>query len=221
MFRAFQTALLSLALFAALVSSAAANPNYRSTITKITPPQPGLELEVLGFDQNLLLINKTGKTVLVRGYELEPYARILADGTVQENVNSPATYLNSDRYGTATVPPGAGADEPPKWKTLNRTGRLIWHDHRMHWMGSDSGAPPMVKDPSKQAKVFDYEVPLNVGGAPVKVAGTLVWVGEQGGGAPVGAIVAFVLVLLVALAVVVIVRRRRRFAERGDEGESW
>ena len=67
MFRAFQTALLSLALFAALVSSAAANPNYRSTITKITPPQPGLELEVLGFDQNLLLINKTGKTVLVRG----------------------------------------------------------------------------------------------------------------------------------------------------------
>ena len=221
MFRAFQTALLSLALFAALVSSAAANPNYRSTITKITPPQPGLELEVLGFDQNLLLINKTGKTVLVRGYELEPYARILADGTVQENVNSPATYLNSDRYGKATVPPSAGADEPAAWKTLNRTGRLIWHDHRMHWMGSDSGAPPTVKVPSKQAKGFDYEVPLNVGGAPVKVAGTLVWVGEQGGGAPVGAIVAFVLVLLVALAVVVIVRRRRRFAERGDEGESW
>jgi hypothetical protein len=221
MSRAFQTALLSLALFAALVSSAAANPNYRSTITKITPPQPGLELEVLGFDQNMLLINKTGKAVLVRGYELEPYARILADGTVQENVNSPATYLNSDRYGKATVPSSAGADEPPAWKTLNRTGRLIWHDHRMHWMGSDSGAPPMVKDRSNQAKVFDYEVPLNVGGAPVKVAGTLVWVGEQGGGAPIGAIVAFALVLLVALAVVVIVRRRRRAATSADEGESW
>lgn len=209
MFRAFQTALLSLVLSAALISSAAANPNYRSTITKIAPPQPGLELEVLGFDQNMLLINKTGKTVLVLGYELEPYARILADGTVQENANSPASYLNSDRYGTATVPPGAGADEPPKWKTLNRTGRLIWHDHRMHWMGSDSGAPPMVKDSSKRAKVFDYEIPLEVGGAPVKVAGTLVWVGEQGGGAPLGAIVAFVVVLLVALVVVVIVRRRR------------
>lgn len=214
MFRTFQTALLSLALFAALVSPAAANPNYRSTITKITPPQPGLELEVLGFDQNLLLINKTGKTVLVLGYELEPYARILADGTVQENVNSPATYLNSDRYGTATVPPSAGADEPPKWKTLNGTGRLIWHDHRMHWMGSDSAAPPMVKDQSKRAKVFDYEIPLEVGGTPVKVAGTLVWVGEQAGGAPVGAIVAFVIVVLAALAVVVIVRRRRSVPRR-------
>ena len=154
MTRTLRTALTSLLLLAAFAPSALANSNYRSVIERITPPAPGLQLQVLGFDQNFLLINKTGKEVTVRGYESEPYARLLPDGTVQENLNSPATYLNSDRYGRATVPATAGANRQPQWKTLDKTGRLTWHDHRMHWMGSGSTAPPSVKDPLKRTKVL-------------------------------------------------------------------
>ncbi len=209
MTRTLRTALTSLLLLAAFAPSALANSNYRSVIERITPPAPGLQLQVLGFDQNFLLINKTGKEVTVRGYESEPYARLLPDGTVQENLNSPATYLNSDRYGRATVPATAGANRQPQWKTLDKTGRLTWHDHRMHWMGSGSTAPPSVKDPLKRTKVFSYTIPLDVGATPTKVEGTLFWVGPPGGGMPVGAVVVLILLLIGALLLVIVVRRRR------------
>ena len=40
------------------------------------------------------------------GYDDKPYARVLADRTVQVNTNSPAYYLNDDRFGNATAPKG-------------------------------------------------------------------------------------------------------------------
>ena len=84
--------------------AAHANPAFRSVIDRVEPARPGLALEVLGFDQNLQLRNRTGEVVVIRGYDGEPYARLLPDGTVQVNRNSPATYLNEDRFGTVKPP---------------------------------------------------------------------------------------------------------------------
>ena len=82
---------------------------YRSNITGVTPSVPGLSLQVLEFADRLLLTNHTGKTVTIYGYEGEPYARVLANGTVEQNERSPATYLNTNFYAQVTVPASASA----------------------------------------------------------------------------------------------------------------
>ena len=101
---------VSIAFALALPASSAlahqGNVNFRSELDGIEPPVPGLDVQVLNYDDSLQLQNETGKTVVVDGYEGEPYVRISPDGTVEVNTRSPAYYLNDDRYGEA-----AGARE--------------------------------------------------------------------------------------------------------------
>ena len=124
---------------------------------------PGLSLEVLEFADRLLLTNHTGKTVTIYGYQGEPYARVLANGTAEQNTRSPATYLNTSFYGNVTVPASASPSAPPHWVVVDRTGQFEWHDHRIHWMSPLT--PPQVKDKSKRTLIFDWQVPIRVGDA--------------------------------------------------------
>jgi hypothetical protein len=180
--------------------------HYRSYITAIVPRFPGLEIEVLEFADRLILHNHTGRTVTVFGYSGEPYARVRPDGTTEQNVRSPAVYLNTSFYATVTVPPSASASDPPKWVVVDRTGELEWHDHRIHWMSPVT--PPQVKDTGKRTKIFDWDVPIEVGSTRGAVRGELFWVPE-GSKAPVAAIVALVAIVLLGGAFVIVVRRRR------------
>ena len=189
--------------------------HYRSYITHVVPDAPGLSLQVLEFADRLILTNHTGSTVTVYGYEGEPYARVLADGTVEVNTRSPAYYLNQNFYANVTVPPSATSSAPPQWTVIDRTGELEWHDHRIHWMSPLT--PPQVKDQSKRTKIFDWQVPIQVGARRGVIDGQLFWVPEEGTKAPVAAIVAFVVIALAGLALTLVVRRRRR-AGRPDAG---
>jgi hypothetical protein len=187
------------------------NPNFRSVIEGVTPSAPGMTLQVLNFDDRLELDNKSGRTVTVQGYDHDPYARVLGDGTVQVNRLSPAYYLNNDRTGGATVPASADPKAPPQWHTVDRSGRFQWHDHRIHWMGT--GLPPEIKDRSRRAKVFDWSIPLQVGPSKGAIAGTLFYQPQPGGGAPVGAIVALLALVVLGGAAALAVRRRRSDAD--------
>ncbi len=137
------------------------NPDYRSEITGFDPPAPGVEVEVLNFDDSLQLRNEGDETVVVDGYQGEPYVRISPDGTVEVNERSPSFYLNQDRFAEASVPDSADPDAPPDWQLVDESGQYTWHDHRSHYMGS--GTPPQVSDESLRTKVFDYAIPLRVG----------------------------------------------------------
>ena len=203
---------LALGVAVALLAASAAqahqgNPNYRSVVDSITPAVKGLTLHVLNYDDRFELTNHSGRTVTVQGYDREPYARVLADGTVGVNERSPAYYLNDDRFADVKVPARADPEAPPQWSVVDKTGSLQWHDHRMHWMSNS--LPPQVKDESKRTKVFDYAIPLRVGGQPGSIRGTLFWQPDSGGGAPVGAIAGLVALALVGLGAVAVVRRRR------------
>jgi hypothetical protein len=215
------SALLALVLAPAALAHQG-NPNYRSVIDRVSPKVSGLRLQVLNLDDRLELQNTTGKTVTVSGYQGEPYARLLGDGTVEVNRNSPAYYLNSDRTSTGKVPANAKAGAAPSWQIVDRAGRFQWHDHRIHWMSAI--APKQVTDKSKRTKVFDWKVPVQVGSTNGSVDGTLFWAGTDGGGAPVGAIAALGGIALLGLGAVVVVRRRRA-SERGPvgtaEAEAW
>jgi hypothetical protein len=200
--------------------------DYRSYITSVNPKVPGLSLEVLEFADRILLRNNTGKTVTVYGYSGEPYARVQPNGTTEQNVRSPAVYLNTNFYANVTVPASAGASDPPKWVVVDRTGQFEWHDHRIHWMSPVT--PPQVTDKSKRTKIFDWSVPIAVGAQKGAIDGELYWVPESSK-APTAAIVVFVVLIALALAFVVWVRRRRASSSRPGSndgaapagGEAW
>jgi hypothetical protein len=197
------------------------NPNYRSVIDGVVPNVPGVKLQVLNLDDRLELQNTSGKTVLVKGYQGEPYARILGNGTVQVNRNSPAYYLNNDRTSTGKVPASAKAGATPVWQLVDRAGRFQWHDHRIHWMSTIT--PKQVTDKTKRTKVFDWKVPMQVGSTTTAVNGTLFWAGTGGGGAPVGAYAGLAVIALLGLGAVLVVRRRRGDAAPvgAAEVEAW
>jgi hypothetical protein len=209
--RAVLTSVAGLLVALAAASTAAAhggNPKFRSQFRSIQPAIGGIEVDVLNYDDRLLMINRSGKTVAISGYEREPYARLLADGTVEVNRRSPTHYLNEERYGGTPVPSSADPHAPPEWRTVSRTGRFEWHDHRIHWM-SKNAIPPQVKDKSVRTKVFDWSVPIRVGSRRARLTGTLFWQPLRASGVPTAAIVALAL-LVVATAVLFVVTRRRR-----------
>ena len=176
-----------------------------------------MTVEVLNYDDRLELQNTSGEDVVIEGYRGEPYARVLADGTVQVNTNSEAYYLNDDRYGDVKVP--AGLSKQPRWKRLSRSGRFEWHDHRMHWMSQST--PPQVKDEGARAHIFDWKVPITVAGAPGAIDGTLDWVPLPGGGLPSGLIWISAAVLILLCIGVFLLRRRREDGERQEPAEAW
>ena len=208
--RPLAVAVALFALTAAAPTTALAhqgNPNMKSVVRALQPHVDGISLQVLGGDDRFQLTNRSNETVLVQGYDREPYARITPDGTVAVNHNSPAYYLNNDRYGAVTVPKAASARATPDWHVLDKTGVFEWHDHRMHYMSRD--VPPIVKDKTQRTKVFDYSIPIEIGATQGQILGSLWWAPAKDGGAPVGALVALLVLVLGGVAAVVLARRRR------------
>jgi hypothetical protein len=151
------------------VADAAAPTDYRTTVVAVTPPTDSIEVEVVGGDAFLQLTADPGTTVMVVGYEGEPYLRFRADGVVLENQRSPTTYLNESRYGT-TAPPGADPALPPDWLPVGSGGRYAWHDHRAHWMSQEPPEHALRGD-----RILESAIPLRVDGVDVSVEVATDW----------------------------------------------
>lgn len=200
---------LALLAVAPLAYAHQGDPNYRSTLDELPDALSGAEISVLNFDDSLKLVNRTGKTVIIEGYQGDPYIRLNADGTVEVNVNSPAYYLNDDRLGNVPVPENADANAEPEWQVVDSSGQYSWHDHRAHWM-SDT-MPKQVTDEDVVTKIFDYAIPVTVDGEETEITGTLTWVGdENGGGFPLAALLGLVAIIGAGVAVVILGRRRNQ-----------
>jgi MYXO-CTERM domain-containing protein len=222
-----------LCLLIAVVGTAAAparaadepgSSNYSTKLREIQPPVSGLDLTV-DEPRSLVLENRTRKPVVVQGYDRDPYLRFKPNGVVEVNVNSSAKFLNEDPTGNSVAPPPSfrpGA--APKWRQVATNGTYKWFDHRIHWTGT---RPPGVKDPDKRARIFDWAIPIAVGGQRVRALGTLSWVPDSSGsgGTSWGLVIAIAAaVLLVAAAAAALLRRRRRApasARREGTKEAW
>lgn len=149
--------------------------NYRTRIQSVAPEVPGLVARVIDAGSRIELINHTGETVTVLGYQDEPYLRVGPDG-VFTNRRSPATYLNADRNATTDIPDDADPDAPPRWQRIDDGSAARFHDHRAHWMGGDD--PPAVAANPSAVQVIDasWEIPLLVGDRRVTVTGDLTWI---------------------------------------------
>jgi hypothetical protein len=172
---------VSFGLVLVTATPASADPagpsDYRSAVTGIVPEVEGVAADIRGGDAFLELTVDEGVTVIVMGYEGEPYLRFSPDGTVERNRLSTATYLNDDRRGEGvTFPPevtAADADTPPEWEPVATGGTYAWHDHRVHWM---EDASPNVDRGSLVEGAYDpWRVPIVVDGAAAEVQGTLTY----------------------------------------------
>ena len=202
------------ALAALVVCSAAAAHGgggalgFRSTVTRITPAVEGLRVTVLDHDDRLELDNRTGRPLIVLGYEDEPYLAF-RDGHVYRNRHSPATYLNDDRYGRVALPADADPTAPPDWVEVGQRETYDWHDHRIHWMSTS--LPPKVEAAKDVPQhVFDWTVPATLDGRPLRIAGSLDYEPPPRG-KPTALIVAGVVIVVGGLLAVVLrlVRERR------------
>ncbi len=150
--------------------------NYRTDLTGLHPPVPGIRVRVLELGDRIELTNRTSRTVVVLGYEGEPYLRITRRG-VWENRRSPATYLNRSSIPPAVVPTDFDAAAPPDWHRRSQGDRWRWHDHRAHWM--DERPPPAVRaDPGRPHVVIEgFAIPLRVQGVGrVDLTGDVRWI---------------------------------------------
>lgn len=137
-----------------------------SVVDSVSPAFPaGAAVDVVGGD-TFLRVRSRGHTVAIDGYDGEPYLRIDRNGNVEENRSSRTWFLNRSRLG------GADADfdsvAPARWVTVGTAGTVMWHDHRIHWMGK--GTPQTVDD---KGTVQHWTVEIVVDGTGHTVSGTL------------------------------------------------
>ncbi|SOE01623.1 hypothetical protein [Blastococcus haudaquaticus] len=159
---------------AAHVGGEQAGSDFDARVLATTPEVPGLTVRVLQFGDELELVNGTGTEVLVPGYDGEPYLRIGPDG-VWRNANSPATYINLDRYAQVDLPAHAERGAEPDWQQVSTEPHYVWHDHRTHWMSENVLPPAVAADPTSEHTVFEWVVPLVHGDTDVEVSGVLTW----------------------------------------------
>jgi hypothetical protein len=190
------------------------DPNFRSEILGIEPASlgDGIQMSVKNFDDSIELINRSGRTVMVMGYDGEPYLRFDPDGLVEVNVNSPSHYLNEERYADVALPAQADSAADPDWQEVDTTGVYLWHDHRSHYMAA--GAPVQVTDPTVETRIFDYAIPMAIDGEPARAKGSLTWVGTNSG-FPLAPFIALVVIVAGGTAFIVL-RRSRRDPEAED-----
>ncbi len=192
---------VGLVLGAGPAAADAAKPgDYTSEVTSVEPDPGGFTVETAGGDSFLVLTVDDGTEVVVLGYEGEPYLRFSADGTVEQNLNSPATYINDDRYGANDLAPSRlqGVDVTtlePDWEQVATDGTFAWHDHRTHEMRPDA---PVARG---ESYAWSAPVLLEVDGTTVEVNGEITYVAD------VSPLPWFALALVVGVALVLLAGR--------------
>lgn len=145
--------------------------SFRTLVSGVTPPAPGLKVAAIEAGARLELTNDTGRTVEVLGYSGEPYLEVRPDGTY-ENVHSPAAYINRTLTGDTPVPADADPASPPTWRRVSGDRTARWHDQRTHWLGD--GLPPQAAaDRGQQHRIRDWVVPLRQQTTTLEIRGTL------------------------------------------------
>jgi hypothetical protein len=210
-----------LALCVAVLSLSTAPPaaahggvtNYVTAVVSVQPAVQGLEVSTTRDESWLTITNGTGQTVTVFGYEHEAYLRLTAHGTWQ-NTLSPATYLNDD-LTIGDIPTSATATAQPEWQQISASNSYRFHDHRIHWMGTDRPAV-VTQNPNKPHLIKNWTIGLLVDGTPVTVNGTLSWV-PSGSAAPYWVFGLLCVAIAIAFGVAMALEDRRKKTIDGNE----
>ena len=130
------------------------------TVDGTRPAIPGVSVRIIDLGTRVELTNRGDASVVVIGYDREPYLRVGPDG-VWVNRRSPATFLNRFATPTAAAPAALDATAPPEWDRMSASPIARWHDHRAHWMGRGA------------AHDVPWAIPIRVDGASARIVGRL------------------------------------------------
>ncbi|MCU1387421.1 MAG: hypothetical protein JWL72_759 [Ilumatobacteraceae bacterium] len=148
--------------------------DYRIQITGYDGDPSGIVLRIVELGNRLELHRTTASSVLVLGYEGEPYLRLDSNG-VAENVNSPAHFLNLDRFASTNPPATASATATPHWTQVASGSTIRWHDHRAHWMSTTPRADVLAAPDVERVIFPENHIDLVVDGRPVTALVRVTW----------------------------------------------
>lgn len=163
--------LLAVAL-AALVCGASpvlaheADPRIVTALDAVPSALPaGVVVQVqAGIATQLVASNPTSTVLEVIGTDGRPFLRLSRNGVLAD-VGAEEFFTTSNPNGGA--PDGAG-DREPKWVRISDGDSWGWYDHRLH--PEELRAPA---DPTREATLGEFEVPLRYGEQEVAVRGAV------------------------------------------------
>lgn len=152
---------------------------YESVIEGVRPAGASarIEFRIIDFDSQVQLTNRSGRTVVVEGYEGEPYLRIDGDGRVFLNARSPSMAPSNDRLGRTRRTGHEDADARPNWIRVADGGSFTWFDRRTHYRRR--GRPSAVTDEAERTRLWRWRIPFTVGERSAAVEGSLYWLGRR------------------------------------------
>lgn len=152
---------------------------YESIVQGIQPPTAaaGIEVRMIDFDSQVELTNRSDETVIVEGYEGEPYLRIDANGSVFLNAKSPSMAPSNDRMGKTEPTGDEDAKATPNWIRVAHDGSFRWFDRRTQYR--KAGVPKVVTDEAARTLVWRWQIPMSVGDQAATINGELFWLGRR------------------------------------------
>lgn len=183
-----------------------ASSNYRTTVVSIAPPSAPFRFRVIEAGSRLEVRHVRGSPIVVLGYDGEPYLRIGSDG-VEQNLQSPSTYINRTRDRIDTVPDGVDGANPPRWERVSSAPVARWHDHRAHWMGTER-PDAVAAAPGRIQRIQDWETVIVQDDTRYVVRGTLDWMPGPSGTPKL--VIAGLIGAVPVLAALAVGRNRRR-----------
>jgi hypothetical protein len=168
-------------------------PVATSFRAKVDSVPAAVEAKVADADRKLWLRVPSSSTLVVLGFQREPYIRFDSAG-VELNLRSPTTYLNQPRPQYA--PRATSVSARPDWKRVTRAHTYSWHENRLH-------ALERLVHGGDARVVGRWSVPVQLGANVSVIAGTLSYV-------PGPRRWAWLLALIATVAVALAVSTRRR-----------
>jgi hypothetical protein len=197
-------ALVALAL--PLPAYADAFSGYDTQVTGIDPAIKGVTATAPQNGESLTVENPTSTPLILLGYGGEPAYKVSTAGAFY-NKASPSYKLNQQAT-IGTLGGDRNFKAAPVWVKLNGSDIVQWHDHRIHWMGSEE-PPGVQRDPHTAQLISRWKVPFTYGGRKGHITGTLSWKpGSRWGHYLIWIVVALAVVALVIVQFVIRPRRR-------------
>lgn len=138
------------------------DPWVYTVVDEITPPLPGVTVEVrVGVADQLLVVNPSNDPVEVLDAGGRPFLRIGPD-VVEADTGNPSWHTSNSPLGLARVPAGTA----PRWRVVAKGDSWGWFDHRLH-----DRAFGLPANDAVNARLADWTVPLRHAGLEHLVRG--------------------------------------------------
>lgn len=206
-------ALTAAAIGAAIATTPASahtmGPDFSSVFRGISPAIPGVSVRIEEDGARIALVNHSDRSLVILGYQGEPYIRFRPGGIVERNSRSVTTSLHQAAAGSPLLAASAFDDRgvPARWTIVGRHGRFSWHDQRIQWVGSDR--PANVTDVNRRTRISDWSIPMRIESRATAIRGTLFWIGRPKP-APSWPLLAFVGTVVAAGISSMLLNRRHR-----------